>query len=66
MSLKQIKNFVELSLKGEGTLRQRCDLLREHKRHVEDQIREMQRHLEKVTGTIDHFTKQCEQYAGTP
>jgi DNA-binding transcriptional MerR regulator len=66
MSIKQIKNFVELGLKGEGTLKERCDLLREHKRHVEDQIREMQKHLEKVTGKIDHFTKQYEQYAGTP
>jgi DNA-binding transcriptional MerR regulator len=66
MSIKQIKNFVELSLKGEGTLRQRCELLREHKLHVEDQIREMQKHLEKVTWKIDHFTKQYEKYAGTP
>jgi DNA-binding transcriptional MerR regulator len=66
MTIKQIKNFVELSLKGEGTLRERCELLREHKGHVEDQIREMQRHLEKVRGKIEYFTKQYEQHAGTP
>jgi DNA-binding transcriptional MerR regulator len=66
MSIKQIKNFVELSLRGEGTLKQRCELLREHKRHVEDQIREMQKHLEKVTWKIEYFTKQYEKYTGTP
>jgi DNA-binding transcriptional MerR regulator len=66
MSIKQIKNFVELSVEGEKTLKERCDLLREHKRHVEDQIREMQKHLEKVTGKIEHFTRQYEKYAGNP
>jgi DNA-binding transcriptional MerR regulator len=66
MSIKQIKNFVELSVKGEKTLKERCELLREHKRHVEEQIKEMQKHLEKVTWKIDHFTRQYETYAGTP
>jgi DNA-binding transcriptional MerR regulator len=66
MSIKQIKNFVELSVRGEETLKERCELLREHKRHVEDQIREMQKHLEKVTRKIDHFTRQYENYAGAP
>jgi DNA-binding transcriptional MerR regulator len=65
MSIKQIKNFVELSVKGEETLRERCELLREHKQHVEDQIREMRKHLEKVTRKIEHFTKQYEKYAGS-
>jgi DNA-binding transcriptional MerR regulator len=65
MSIKQIKNFVELSVKGEKTLKERCDLLREHKRQVEDQIKEMQKHLEKVTCKIEHFTKQYEEYTGT-
>jgi DNA-binding transcriptional MerR regulator len=65
MSIKQIKNFVELSVMGEKTLKERCELLREHKEHVEDQIREMQKHLEKVRRKIDHFTKQYEDYAGT-
>ncbi|MDR0400468.1 MAG: MerR family transcriptional regulator [Treponema sp.] len=65
MSIKQIKNFVELSVKGEETLKERCELLREHKRHVEAQIAEMRKHLEKVTWKIEHFTNQYERYAGT-
>jgi DNA-binding transcriptional MerR regulator len=63
MSIKQIKNFVELSMEGDGTLRERCDLLREHKKNVEAQMQEMQKHLEKVTKKIDHFTRQYEKYA---
>jgi DNA-binding transcriptional MerR regulator len=64
MSIKQIKSFVELSLEGEETLKQRCDLLLEHKRLVEDQIREMHRHLEKVTCKIAHFTREYERVFG--
>jgi DNA-binding transcriptional MerR regulator len=64
MSIKQIKNFVELSMEGDGTLKERCELLREHKKLVEAQILEMQKHLQKVTWKIDHFTKEYERYAG--
>jgi DNA-binding transcriptional MerR regulator len=62
MPIKQIKNFVELSMEGDGTLKERCDLLREHKKNVEAQMREMQKHLEKVTKKIDHFTRQYEKH----
>ncbi|MDR1971299.1 MAG: MerR family transcriptional regulator [Treponema sp.] len=66
MSIKQIKHFMELSMEGDRTLRERCELLREHKRNVEEQIREMGKHLEKVTGKLAYFTKQYEKYAGNP
>jgi DNA-binding transcriptional MerR regulator len=65
MSIKQIKNFVELSQQGDGTLLERCGLLREHKAAVENQIAEMQKHLEKVTCKIDYFTRQYEAARGT-
>jgi DNA-binding transcriptional MerR regulator len=60
MPIKQIKNFVELSVQGDTTLLERCELLREHKAAVENQIKEMQKHLEKVTCKIDYFTRQYE------
>jgi DNA-binding transcriptional MerR regulator len=62
MSIKQIKNFVELSVEGDETLKERCEMLREHKKNVEVQIGEMHKHLEKVTHKIDHFTRQYERY----
>jgi DNA-binding transcriptional MerR regulator len=61
MSIKQIKNFVALSVEGDGTLKERCDMLREHKKNVEIQIQEMQRYLEKVTHKIEYFTNQYKQ-----
>jgi DNA-binding transcriptional MerR regulator len=66
MSIKQIKNFVELSMDGDDTLKERCELLQEHKKIVETQILEMQKHLQKVTWKIDHFTRQYEKYTGEP
>ncbi|HEX2925402.1 MAG TPA: MerR family transcriptional regulator [Ruminiclostridium sp.] len=62
MSIKQIKDFVELSLQGKETLKERCDLLAEHKKHVENQIEEMQKHLQKVTHKIEYFTAQYKAY----
>ncbi len=62
MSIKQIRAFVELSVRGEETLRQRCDLLLEHKRSVEAEIAQMRRHLEKVAHKIAFFTAQYEAY----
>ncbi|MFB9275424.1 MerR family transcriptional regulator [Cohnella cellulosilytica] len=62
MSIKQIKSFVDLSAQGKETLKERCDMLVEHKKNVEAQIREMGKHLEKVSHKISHFTAQHEEY----
>ncbi|MBP1993119.1 MerR family transcriptional regulator [Paenibacillus eucommiae] len=62
MSIKQIKSFVDLSAQGKTTLKQRCEMLLEHKKNVEIQIQEMGKHLEKVSVKIEHFTSQHEQY----
>jgi DNA-binding transcriptional MerR regulator len=65
MSIKQIKDFVALSVQGGETLKQRCAMLVEHKKNVENQIAEMQKHLQKVTHKIEYFTAQYEQYVGS-
>ena len=62
MSIKQIKDFVVLSQQGGETLKQRCEMLIEHKKNVEAQIAEMQRHLQKVDHKIERFTEQYERY----
>jgi DNA-binding transcriptional MerR regulator len=62
MSIKQIKAFVTLSMQGEETLKERCEMLIDHKRQVETQIEEMQRHLRKVAHKIEYFTGQYEKY----
>jgi DNA-binding transcriptional MerR regulator len=63
MSIKQIRDFVDLSLQGPETLKVRCEMLVAHKKSVEDHIVEMNRHLEKVTHKIAFFTRQYEEFA---
>lgn len=64
MSIRQIRDFVNLSLQGPETLKERCDLLLAHKKEVEQRIEEMNRYLEKVSCKIVCFTEQYEEYAG--
>ena len=63
MSIKQIREFVDLSVQGPETLKARCDTLLAHKGEVEGHILELQNHLQKVTHKVACFTKQCEDYA---
>lgn len=62
MSIKQIKDFVDLSQRGPETLKERCEMLVAHKRHVEEQMIKMQEHLNKVSHKIAHFTRQYEEH----
>jgi DNA-binding transcriptional MerR regulator len=62
MTIKQIKDFVVLSIQGKETLKRRCDMLEEHKKDVEAQIAEMQKYLCKVEHKIKCFTEQYERY----
>lgn len=55
MGIKQIRQFVNLTLEGDETLPERCELLRAHKRDVEKRIEEMQQLLQKVTWKINYF-----------
>jgi DNA-binding transcriptional MerR regulator len=62
MSIKQIRKFMDLNAQGDHTLKERCDLLKEHRRIVEERILEMHRHLEEVTCKIERFTEQYEKH----
>lgn len=62
MPIRQIREFVELSVQGGETLKQRCEMLLEHKKSVEEQIGIMEKHLQKVTKKIEYFTAQYEKY----
>lgn len=62
MSIKQIRKFVELSFLGDHTLEQRLAILAEHKRQVEADIGQMQKHLCKVTHKIEYFEKQFRRF----
>lgn len=64
MSIKQIRDFVNLSLQGQATLSARCEMLQKHKQDVESNIREMESHLKVVTHKIAYFSKQLADYLG--
>ena len=63
MPIKRIKEFVDLSRQGDQTLPQRCDILMEHKKSVENHIASMEKQLEKVNHKIQCFSSQYEAYS---
>jgi len=62
MSIRQIREFVNLSQRGPETLQKRCEMLKTHREDVVAKISEMQRHLDLVTHKIDYFTRQYDDY----
>lgn len=56
MSLQEILRFVELTRIGDQTLKERVELLREHRENVIRRIEEMQKYLDKVTWKLDYFS----------
>ena len=62
MSLEKIAEFVRLTNQGDCTLKERVALLSAHKESVITRIDEMQKHLEKVSWKIDHFTEKLREY----
>lgn len=62
MAIKEIREFVELSLQGSETLKERCLMLEDHKKAVELQIAGLQTYLCKVDHKITFFRDQYETY----
>ena len=62
MAIRQIREFVELSVQGKDTLKERCAMLIEHMKEVEEQIAGMQKYLCMVDHKIYYFTEQYERY----
>ena len=62
MSLQEIARFVQLTHKGEHTLRERVELLREHREAVIARIAEMQNYLDKVTWKLNFFSEKLKAY----
>ena len=62
MSINHIKEFVELSAKGDETLGERCKILLKQRANVENEIKLMRDHLDKVNRKIEYFTAQYEEY----
>ena len=61
MTIKQIKDFVDLSLHGEKTLKQRRDMLIEHKTNIVSQLEQLQKNLKQVEWKINYYSEQYER-----
>ena len=62
MPLEEIARFVELSQKGDQTLRERVQLLEEHRESVKERIAQMQAYLDKVNAKLSHFSGKLAAY----
>ena len=62
MSLQEIAQFVELTHQGEHTLKERVELLREHRENVIQRMAKMQKYLDKVTWKLNFFSEKLRAY----
>ena len=62
MSLQEITRFVRLTRQGDETLRERVELLREHRESVIRRMNEMQKYLDKVTWKLNFFSEKLRAY----
>ena len=62
MPLQEIARFVHLAHEGDYTLKDRVELLREHRENVLTRMAEMQRYLDKVTWKLNFFSGKLAAY----
>ena len=53
MSLQEIARFVQLAHQGDHTLKERVELLKDHRERIVSRMAEMQRYLDKITWKAD-------------
>lgn len=62
MPLREICRFVKLAHEGDGSLRERVALLREHRERVAAQMTEMQQHLDKVECKLHFYSEKLHSF----
>lgn len=55
MSLKNLRRFIELYSKGEETLEERLEIMKEHKLVIEEKMKELNGYMDYVDYKIDYF-----------
>lgn len=67
MSIKEIKQFLDLQNTGDDTLHKRNAMLLHHKSNVLRQIQDLQKHLLMIDQKINYYKDACEAYdTGSP
>ena len=62
MSIQEIARFVQLTHEGDHTLKERVQMLKDHREQVIERITEMQKYLDKVTWKINFFSEKLRAY----
>ena len=62
MPIKQIREFIQLTVEGNETLRQRQQIFVEHREAVLEQIAALQKYLKKIDHKIDYYGKAYQEY----
>ena len=60
MSVKHIKEYIDLSMQGDETLQQRLQIFIKQRENVLMQIEELQKHLAKVNCKIKCYSEACD------
>ena len=61
MSIKQIKEVIALSLKGDDTLEIRREIFIRHRAEVLSQIEELHKNLDKINCKINYYDSICNE-----
>jgi len=61
MSLKEIRDFVNMSMEGNITLEERLAMFKKQRDNVMKQIAQSQRYLEKLDHKVQYFEAACAQ-----
>lgn len=57
LHLKGIKQYIDWYIEGDSTLQQRLDMFKQQKIRVEQQMAELQKHMNKINYKIELYTK---------
>ena len=55
MPLKGIKQYIDWYIEGDSTLEKRLDMFEKQKLKIEEQMRELQRHMDKINYKIAYY-----------
>lgn len=58
MSVKAIKIYIDLCLKGDETVNERLDMIKEQKQKVEDDIKLLKQHLKKIDLKLEYYQNE--------
>ncbi|MGB2579435.1 DNA-binding transcriptional MerR regulator [Elusimicrobium simillimum] len=56
MPVKKIKEFIDLCMQGQRSVDKRLNLFKEQKQEVEEQIKTLQKHLDKINFKIWYYS----------